>query len=157
MPVSLWPLTGGQDRYRIITFMSYGRRQIEDHIFKTGTGDEGVANGAGRIVMVQDFKSIQLELAASGDADMTVTFYKSDQETIPDPTQASTFSNSYEPVAVRDNDDSVLYDGNTGVTLTGGEQKTYEVQSNGSRWVFAVISAFIAGSVQIRVKAYTNE
>lgn len=137
--------------------MSYGRRQIEDHLFKTGTANLGNANGASRIVMVQDFKSVQLELAASADADMTVTFYKSDQEVIPDPTQAASFSNSYEPVAIRDNDDSVLYNGSTGVALTGSEQQSFEVQTNGSRWVFAVISNYVAGSVQIRVKAYTNE
>lgn len=137
--------------------MSYGRRQIEDHLFKTGTGNVGNANGASRIVMVQDFKSVQLELAASADADMTVTFYKSDQEVIPNPLVAASFSNSYEPVAIRDNDDSVLYNGNTGVALTGSEQQSFEVQTNGSRWVFAVISNYVAGSVQIRVKAYTNE
>lgn len=137
--------------------MSYGRRQIEDYLFKTGTGNVGNANGASRIVMVQDFKSVQLELAANASAGMTVKFYKSDQEAIPNPLVAASFSNSYEAVAVRDNEDSVLYDGNTGVVLTGSEQQSFEVQTNGARWVFAIISGYSAGAVQIRVKAYTNE
>lgn len=137
--------------------MSYGRRQIEDYLFKTGTDNEGNANGASRIVMVQDYKSVQLELYADSDADMTVKFYKSDQEAIPNPLVASAFNNAYEPVAVRDNDDSVLYDGDTGIVLSGATKKSFEVQTNGARWVFAIISSYVDGEVQTRVKAYTNE
>lgn len=137
--------------------MSYGRRQIEDYLFKNNTPNLGNDDGASRIVLVQDFKSVQLELAADNDADMKITFYKSDQEEMPDPSVGPSFDNSYEPIAVRDNDNSVTYNGSTGIVLTGNEQLSLEVQSNGSRWVFAVISDYQDGEVQVRVKAYTNE
>lgn len=138
----------------------YGRSQHEDYLFKTGTSDVGNADGPGRIVMVQDFKSQQLELYADADADMTVKFYKSDNEAMPAPNASAnnaSFTNAYEPVMVRDNATGVTYNGATGIALSGNEVMTLEVQDNAARWIFAVISSYSDGEVQIRTRAFNNQ
>lgn len=135
----------------------YGRQAIEDFIFKTGTAHEGNANGSGRVIMVQDFKSLNLELYGDVDADMVVKFVKSDQEALPDFDAAQSFSNSWEYVEAVNLNTGNTVDGSTGFTLTGNDILALELNINGARWIGAIISAYADGEVQIRSKSFNNQ
>ncbi len=135
----------------------YGRYTTPDYFFKAGSDFIGNANGAGKPMLVQDFKSVNFDVFGDVASSMTVKFVKSNQEAMPDFGSASSLTNDWDFVEVVDLNDGTTYDGNVGLTITPNYHKSFEFNMNAAKWVGAIISGYAAGAITITTRAFNNE
>ena len=115
------------------------------------------ANGASAAASgnVEQFTDIAFQVAMVGFTG-TIKFVASDADTAPDFGAAATAANPFDYIQVKDMQDNAGVNGNTGVTGTATTTlKNYELNSDGKRWVGAIINGFAAGTITLKMKAYS--
>lgn len=123
------------------------------------------ANGVGNAINVQDFKNIQLSIATSGNANVTIKIQGSMivdsgfPDTAPDFSVAKSVTNRWDYVAVFDYlDPTTVVAGGTGF-VTGGTDivKNILVNVDGLTWLSCEISNYVAGQVTIDAISFNNQ
>lgn len=118
------------------------------------------ATGAGNVCFVEDFRNIEVtfDTDGGGDAALTVKFAGSNQEDAPDFDAAQAVGNEWDYVQVIDKEDGSAIDGDTGVSVaTADDHRHFEVNTNGLRWVTAIVTARTEGEVTVKLRAYNNQ
>lgn len=114
--------------------------------------------GIGNTIFCEDFRNAVISFNTASSANCTVKFAGSIAETAPNFAAAQSVSNSYDYVQVKDLEDASAIDGDTGITLTGtDDHRLVEINTNGLRYINAVITAISAGTVTIKVRLYNND
>lgn len=114
------------------------------------------ANGASASAEVESFRHVLLELAQVGFTG-TIKFVCSNADTPPAFGSAASATNPWDYVAVKDMIDNSSVAGGTGITGTATTSiKNLELNTNGVKWVGAIISGYSAGSVTLKAKGYNE-
>lgn len=107
--------------------------------------------------MVTDFQHVMLTLSSQTNANFTIKFQGSDSLALPDFSAAQTATNKWDYIQVKDYQNNAAIDGDTGVAFAGTDDvRKFEFNTNGTRWVSAVITAISAGSVNLSLSAWSN-
>lgn len=119
--------------------------------------DAAAAASTGRVIDVQDFRNIMLQLGTASSANFTIKIQASFSETAPDFSAAATVSNHWTYVAVYDLLDSTLVAGGTGFASAGTDVfKNLMVNTDGFRWICATITARSAGTITLKARGYSD-
>lgn len=119
--------------------------------------DGKAADGIGTAILVADFLTTVLELNTTGSANLVLKFQVSYQKERPDFAAAQSPTNRWDYVDVVDLEDGSSIDGDTGITLSGTDaNRVLEVNTNGARWVNAIISSYSAGAVHLDAAPYNH-
>lgn len=129
------------------------RSQSPLHIFLDGA----VANGAGKVMLVEDFKHLVLSLDTASNAAGKISIQGSVAEEPPTFGSAQSPTNQWDYVEVIDLEDGSAIDGDTGITLSGtDDHRQLEVNVNMLRWVTVIISSYSAGAWTVKGRASSN-
>jgi len=137
-------------------------KNIKSGVISTGNGIGG-ATGinylAPKRAMSQDFRNSNINFASDNSANLTAKLVASDSETCPDFAQSQSPSNSYEFIAMVDLEDSTNnVVGDTGIILAGTDaSRGMEANVNGKRWMSAILTAWSAGDMTIRIRLFDNQ
>lgn len=115
------------------------------------------ATGAGKAILVEDFKNCVFSFATDGggDAALTVKFQGSIQDTCPAFGSAQSVTNHWDYVEVVDLEDGTAIDGDTGVAVASADDyRLLEANINGLKWINAVVTARSAGEVTIKMRTF---
>jgi len=115
------------------------------------------ADGIGTTALVEDYKNIMLSFATDGgsDAALTVKFQGSIQTSEPTFSAAQTATNHWDYIEVIDVEDGTFIDGDTGIAVAGADEyRLFEVNTNGLKWINAVVSSRTQGEVTVKCKAF---
>lgn len=114
------------------------------------------ANGAASTIM-QDFRNIEVEIAMAGFTG-TVKLAGSNADVAPDFTASASAANPWDFIRSINQLDGTSVAGGTGISGTATTSVTnLEANTNGFKWVAAIISSYSAGAVSVRAKGYSNE
>jgi len=120
-------------------------------ITDTGTGTH-TYHLMGRVIYVGDWKHNTVSLHFITTPTMTVKFQGSLAEKAPDFNAAQAYNNSWDYVEVLDYEDGTAIDGDTGVACSGvADDRLFEVNTSGLTWLTVAITAWTAGTVDIRL------
>lgn len=116
------------------------------------------ATGIGTPVSVPDFQHLMFTLSSASSANFTIKFQGSFSDTMPDFAAAQTNTNRWDYVQVKDYQNNAAIDGDTGIAFAGTDDvRQFELNTNGLKWVCAVITARSAGTVSLRLQTFSNE
>lgn len=119
--------------------------------------DAAAATSTGRVIDVQDYRNIMLQLGTASSANLTVKIQASFSETAPDFSAAASASNHWAYAASYDLVDSSLVAGATGYAPAGTDVfKNIMVNTDGYRWLCATITARSAGSLTLKARGYSD-
>ncbi len=130
-------------------------------ITDTGTGTHTwTMHDVGRIIFVADFRNVILtyDTDGGGDANMTVQFQGSIQQDAPDFSAVRSPTNQWDYIQISDLEDGSLIDGDTGIAIAGADDnRHFEANINGLRWITAIITAHSEGEVTVRAELFNNQ
>lgn len=116
------------------------------------------ATGIGSAKLVEDFKTVVLQVSAATTPTGTMKFQVSYSDEMPDFNASQSVTNHWDYVEVVDLQDGSAIDGDTGVAWTGtADYRQFELNTNGAKWVNAVITAYSAGAYTVKMKAYDGK
>lgn len=119
--------------------------------------DAAAVTSTGKAYPIQDYMHIMLTLSSASSANFTIKFQGSFAETKPDFSSAQSNTNRWDYVQVRDAQNNAAIDGDTGIAFAGTDDvRMFEVNTNGLRWICATITARSAGTVSLRLMAFSN-
>ncbi len=119
--------------------------------------DAKTTTGAGNIILADDFRHAVLSVNTSGSANCTLKFAGSIATDSPNFGNAQSVSNPYDFVEVKDLQDGSAIDGDTGLVLSGtDDNRLFEVNVNGLRWITARLTAISAGAVTVKIRLYND-
>ena len=131
-----------------------------------GTTGNGIGGATGTIAFVTpsiidvtDFRNVVLsfDTDGGGDAAMTVKTVGSIAEDQPTFTSAQSPSNQYDFVDMIDLEDGAAVPGDTGfVVATADDNRMFEVNTNGIRWLSVLMTVGGAGEITVRLRTFTN-
>jgi|TARA_R100000501_G_C2600594_1_gene97776 hypothetical protein len=127
----------------------------ENFVFLDAQG----ATGAGTALNVSKFRYIVVEVATDGGgtADLTLQCQGALGTTAPTWTAAQALDNMWDYIALADYNDATFEVGDTGfVVAAADDYRIFEVNVNGLEWVNFRVTAWAAGSVTVRGKAFSN-
>jgi len=111
--------------------------------------------GIGSAKMVEDFKTVIMQLSGATTPTATIKFQVSYADEMPDFSAAQSVTNPWDYIEVVDLQDGTVIDGDTGISFSGSADfRQVELNTNGARWVNAVITAYTAGDYTVKMKAY---
>lgn len=108
---------------------------------------------------IEDFKAAVVSFATDGgaDANLTVKFQGSIQETAPDFSAAQTVTNMWDFVEVIDLQTGNPVNGDTGVAVGGADDyRQFEFNVNALKWINARVTARSEGEVTVKLLAFDN-
>jgi hypothetical protein len=114
------------------------------------------ADSAGTIskfIPVAGFAAIKVNIFADNSAAGTVKVWGSDQYDTPDFSSAVAFDNQIQQMALLDTG-STSTDPLTDITISADGLKSYEVNTNGLKWIAVELDARSAGDVSVSVIGY---
>lgn len=115
------------------------------------------ATGIGSSIKVDDYKDLIMSFGTASSANLTVKFQGSISDTAPDFSAAQSVSNHWDYIGVIDLQSGSAIAGDTGIALTGTDDfRTLLVNTDGLRWLCAVVTARSAGSVTVKVVGFNN-
>lgn len=121
-------------------------------------GASGIVLAAPKVPLVQDFKAVAMNLDTDNSANMTVKFAGSYTDTCPDFYQPQSPTNQFDFLQVVDLEDGAFIDGDTGIAPAGtDDNRALEINTNGMRWITAVVTAWSAGDVTIAMRLFDNQ
>jgi hypothetical protein len=130
-------------------------RQYTDEIIMF---NEAAANGATPIGRgdMQSFRNVEHTVVMTGFTG-TIKFVASNADTCPDFSAAASLTNRYDYVKCINQIDGSSVNGGTGLAGTATTSVTQlEMNTNGFKWVGAIISGYSAGTLTLRTKGYSN-
>lgn len=116
--------------------------------------DNAATASTGRVISAEDFKNAVFSFATDGgaDANLTVKFQGSIQETAPNFSAAQSVTNLWDYIEVIDLEDGTAIDGDTGVAVAvADDYRLLEANINGMKWLCATVTARVQGEVTIKV------
>ncbi len=120
--------------------------------------DAKATTGIGLPILVEDFKDVLLTLYSASSANFTVKFQASNSDVCPDFGSAQSETNRWDYIQVKDLQNNSAINGDTGVAFAGTDDvRQFEANTNGQKWICAVITAISAGEVSLSTKPFTNE
>lgn len=154
--------------------------KVTDNTFQlkdvnTGASVAGTGGGAGtggvlvknpKVVLVQDFTNVELQVSSAGTATWTAKLAGSFGKTLTNqdangdvPNFGATISataNPYSLIQVIDLSDNSAKDGSTGIVVAGTDiHKAYEANINALKYVNLIVTSFTQGSITAKLVAYT--
>ena len=115
------------------------------------------ADGIGANINVTDFRHILLEFGTASSANMTVKFQGSLSDTAPDFSAAQSVSNHWDYIGVYDLQSGNIIAGDTGIALAAADDfRLLMVNTDGLKWVNAIVSSYVAGSVTVKVRCFND-
>lgn len=131
------------------------------NITDTGTGTHTwTMHDIGNSILVQDYRNCVLtfDTDGGGDAALTVKFQGSISESAPDFSAARSASNQWDYFEVIDLEDGTAIDGDTGIAVAAADDnRHFEANINGLRWVNAIISGWTVGEVTVKIRVFDNQ
>lgn len=125
-------------------------------ITDTGTGTHSF-NLKGRTIECEDFKHLVVSVHTSGSANMTYKFQGSNQKGVNFHVAQST-TNRWSYLRSVDLDSGTYVAGATGYSPAGtDENRTFEINTNGIKYICIAITAFTAGTMEANVKKFAND
>lgn len=119
--------------------------------------DKAQENGAGKAVLVQDYRDLVLALDTSGTSTLTVKFQGSIQEDEPNWEGAQSADNQWDYVQIKDLEDGSSLAGDTGVAISASDDhRVFEANTNGLRWLNAIISGYTGGEATVALRAFND-
>lgn len=119
--------------------------------------DGATADGASNAFLAESFRHILLTLSTDDNADLVIKFAGSNAEDRPNFASAQSPTNEWDYVQVKDLEDNASIAGDTGITLSGTDDlRQLEVNTNGMRWICAIISSYSAGTVYLKGKGFNE-
>lgn len=113
-------------------------------------------DGASAAVNMESFRNVEFQLALVGYSG-TVKFAASNADTAPNFAAAATAANPWDFVKCINQIDGSSVAGGTGISGTATTSITQlEMNTNGFKWVAAIMSSSSAGSVTLKAKGYSN-
>ena len=101
------------------------------------------------------YRHITLALAVEDSPDLTIKFYATAKNAIPDISQGQSHDNHFAGVQVIDLIDGSTTNGGTGFTLTAATCKNLEVNTNSISYLVAEVSGYTSGTVYLYGAAAT--
>jgi len=132
-----------------------------------GAGAGGIVVSAPKIILVEDYIHAVLELHTSGSLNATIKVASSLGKTSGDAnshgdtpnfgaTQSDT--NPYTYPAIINLEDGAAVEGDGGITSAGTDlHRTYEVNTNGLKYLTAFPTAWSAGAITLKVKLFNSD
>lgn len=115
------------------------------------------ATGSGISLLVEDFIHMILAMNTASSANLTVKVQGSISDTEPAWGSAQSPSNSWDYVQIKDLEDGSAIDGDTGFAPAGtDDNRLFEVNVNGLKWLNLIVTARSAGSVTAIAKGFTE-
>ena len=127
--------------------------------------NEKKATGIGNVIMTKDFRHGVLAVTITGQDnvadEIVLKVQGSINETAPTFTSASTATNQWSYLQIRDLNDASQYDGDVGVTWTNtNETRLFEVNTNGIQYLTCNITTYTdantSASVSVNITLYTE-
>lgn len=113
------------------------------------------ASGASVAANVVAFRDIELQIAQTGFSG-TIKFVGSNHDALPDFSAAASATNPWDYIQTIDQIDGSSISGGTGiVSTTVTSVRNLETNTNGLKWIGAVISNYSAGSVTVKAKGFS--
>lgn len=126
----------------------------------TGTGTHTwTMHDVGWSVNIENYvnKEITVDSDGGDDAEMTIKFQISHQETEPDFSAAQAVDNQWDYCAVRDREDNSVIEGDTGVAFSAADDhRHFNLETNAAKWFNVIISGYVAGEVTVKIKCSNN-
>lgn len=114
------------------------------------------ANGASASANMASFRNVELQVAMTGFTG-TVKFAGSNADVAPDFSSAASAANPWDFIKCVNQIDGSSVNGGTGVSGTATTSVTnLETNTNGFKWVAAIVSSYSAGSVTVKGKGISN-
>lgn len=107
--------------------------------------------------LADGFRNQIVTLIPAGTVSMSYKFVVSDQESEPDFAAAATATNQWAYCEVVDLNDGSAIDGSTGVALAATTTRRFEYNSNSSKWIGIVCSAYATGTIAGTVFLSNNQ
>jgi len=118
----------------------------------TGTGAH-TYHLKGRAIYVGDWKNIGMSLNFVSTPTMTIKVQGSMQTVCPDFNADQSSTNRWDYVEVIDSNSATAIDGDTGVACSGtADNRLFEANVSVLEWISVVITAFTAGTLDVRIK-----
>lgn len=115
------------------------------------------ATGTGVAMQVEDWEHVLITLSSQTSANFTVKFQGSHSDACPAFGSAQSATNEWDYIQVKDYQNNAAVDGDTGVAFAGTDDvRLFEFNTNGLKWVTATVTARSAGSVNVKMKGYSN-
>lgn len=135
-------------------------RQYTDRIIIVNEANANSTNSAGAApvtpAVMQSFRNVELEVCMTGFTG-TVKFAGSNADKAPDFGAAASLANPWDYVKTVNQIDGSSVAGGTGIAGTSTTSVTnLETNTNGFKWIAAIISSYSAGTVTVRGKGYSN-
>lgn len=111
--------------------------------------DKATVTGAGKAQLATDFRHILLSVVGSNTASFTIKFAGSMQNEMPDFNTSPSYTNQWDYVQVKDLINQNTIDGSTGLTFSANGVKNIEVNTNGLRWVTAIVTSMTSGEASV--------
>lgn len=120
--------------------------------------DAAAATGAGKAMLVADFRDFMLQLVTANSANFTVKVLGSlgvpitntNASSQPVWTSPSSPTNPWTNLQMIDLADQSVINGATGVAATGTDiNRQFEVNVNGQMWINVIITAYSAGNITV--------
>lgn len=128
-------------------------RQYTDRIIML---NEVVANGASPAANMQSFRNVEHEVVMTGFTG-TIKFVGSNADAAPNFANGAALANPWDYVKCINQIDGSSVAGGTGLSGTATTSVTQlEMNTNGFKWVGAIISGYSAGTLTLRTKGYSN-
>lgn len=120
--------------------------------------DAAGADGAGTTIGITDFKHAVFAVDSASSANMTIKFQGSVSDTAPAFASAQSATNQWETIEVIDLQSGTPIDGDTGIALSGtDDHRMLEANINGLKWINVIVSSFVAGTMTVKVRTFTNQ
>lgn len=116
-----------------------------------------VANAVLACTLSDGFRNQVVTLVPAGTVSMTFKFAASDQDTQPDFAATSTATNQWQYIDVIDLADGSSIDWATGVALTTTATRRLEYNSNVSKWIGIVCTAYSTWTIAGKIALSTNQ
>lgn len=107
---------------------------------------------------VQDWQHVFATYSSTGNANFTMKFQISNQLTQPDFSAAATPSNQWVYVQIKELITNSAIDGATGISQAWADAvRTFELNTNGQRRIWATITTYVAGAINLDFIAKNNQ
>lgn len=131
---------------------------MQDRIEPVKLFDAKAATGSTTAYPIQDMQHVFLTKASTGTSNYTIKVQISNQFAKPDFSAASTPTNAWAYVQVKELITNTAIDGATGFSEAGADAtRIFEVNTNGQRWIGATITNYSAGAIDLVLTAKNNQ
>jgi hypothetical protein len=109
-------------------------------------------------MLVMDFMNVVATLSSSGSANFTIKFQWSTQDSAPDFATAQSPTNKRDYIQVKDYQNNSSIDGDTWISFAGTDDvRIVEWNTNWLKWIWATITARVAGAINLSIVWFDNQ